>query len=231
MNKVFANAVVGLALGAVSAVSALDLSVGGGGFFASDFGGGVEYNVSVAGAGEVTSTTKTPYYGGGLNLFFDLAFAEVSIGYFMGGGEWETEVKSTIVGQGSQSQSDKFDFSASSINLGLLGKYPIALSDAMTVFPAVGIDYLMCISAKLNGNDEEEPGDLSALAIKFGAGLDFGLSDKLFLRSELLYGIRLASTFENDLGDLLKAAFQGLGTSETRLGHGLTVKVGIGFKL
>ena len=64
--------------------------------------------------------------------------------------------------------------------------------------------------------------------------MDIALTEKMFFRSTLLYGIRLANKTEKDAADLYPDLFALLGmpnvTADTRLGHGLTVNLGIGFK-
>jgi hypothetical protein len=267
MKKLFTGAVIGLALGSVSAVSALDLSVGGGGFFGSDFGGGADINLSVSSTVPLFGVIKvdignaalaTPYYGGGAHLFFDATYAELSVGYFTGGGTWAVDAKinsnslSTIgnllginIPAVPEEYHGEINSSFSSVNVGLLGKYPVAVSESVILFPAAGIDYQWCLAGKSEsdlGGDEEwgdDAGSYNALYFKFGVGLDIGLiSDKLFLRSELLYGVRFANKAEAELVNTLKTTL-GLGdlnlddyvTSQTRMGHGLTFKIGVGFKL
>jgi hypothetical protein len=60
--------------------------------------------------------------------------------------------------------------------------------------------------------------------------VDYALTDALYLRGSLLYGIRLASKFEKDLDDLMKAAAGGIDCHDPKQGHGLTVKAAIGYK-
>jgi hypothetical protein len=271
MRKTFASAVIGLALGAVSAVSALDMSVGVGGFFGNDFGGGADANLSASVISFIefdigNGLLKTPYYGGGGYLFFDLTFAEVSVGYFKCGGTWslEADVRTNtllnLTGLDAGNYSTEISSSFAFANLGLLGKYPVGVSEAVTLFPALGVDYRLCFTGRgkydlagfgeavnsgdfgdLVGNgDWEDGGAFSALFFKFGAGLDFNLSGRFFLRSEFLYGIRLASKAEDELIKTLKYEVGILNASvpirletqtKTRLGHGLTVRAGAGFKL
>ena len=63
--------------------------------------------------------------------------------------------------------------------------------------------------------------DFNTLWFKFGGGLDYDLSETMFLRSSLLYGIRLSNKIEKDWED----------GGDTRLGHGLDIRVGVGFRL
>lgn len=229
-------------LGGGGTVSALDLSVGGGAYFAGNFGGGIDADMKMtppapyqSQAVSVKSTTDMPVFGGGIYGFFDAAFAEVSLGLFLGSGSWETKAEA----QG-QSQSQKLgDVSTTELSLGLLLKYPVAVSESMKLFPAVGIDYQSCLSAKMDDRAADEPGDLSRLWIKFGAGADFSLNEKLFIRPVVLYGIGLENQMEKDMGNLLKtqfAMYEAMGASvdtkvEAKLSHGLTVKVALGYNL
>ena len=113
--------------------------------------------------------------------------------------------------------------------ISLLGKYPLDLG-AVTFFPLLGIDYQLVLSAKMDGeeikneDDENMAGDLSKLWIKFGAGVDYPLTDALYLRGEILYGIGLASKFENDMVDGFG------GDTKANLDHGPTIKIGLGYK-
>ncbi|MDR1468699.1 MAG: hypothetical protein LBT00_05340 [Spirochaetaceae bacterium] len=76
-------------------------------------------------------------------------------------------------------------------------------------------------------DDKGEPGDLSALWFKFGGGLDYSFTEKIYLRFEALYGLRLANKSEKDAKD----QYQDYGAdADTLLGHGLTVKLGVGYK-
>jgi len=271
MSKVSAGMALGLVLGlgAVSAGSALDMSFGGGGFFGSGFGGGIEGTLGGSmrlGSISGDMTLDPPYLGGGVYGFFDAEYAQVSVGYFIAGGAWKFDGKYSVsvlgmvINEGSY--SEEMDASFQVVNIGLLGKYPIALSGKFKLFPIAGVEYQLCLSGeykfkeadgkevvtKWDGKpaDPSDPdsdknpnaGDFNALWIKFGAGLDVGLTDKLFLRPELLYGIRFASKIENDAVDDANALFEeragGTGAKadiKTRLGHGFMIKVGIGRKL
>jgi len=76
-----------------------------------------------------------------------------------------------------------------------------------------------------NRNEDGYAADaLDALWVKLGAGADYNLTQSAFIRAELLYGLRTANTYETDGIDKYEA-------ENTRLGHGLTVKVGAGFRL
>jgi opacity protein-like surface antigen len=186
------------------------LSAGAGGFIGGDFGGGVKVD---------SSSLETPYFGGGVYAFFDATYAELSLGFFGGGGKMKPA---------------EIDWSIMSLNIGLLGKYPVSIDSKLLVFPLLGIDYQIVTSSKdKDGNDlkfgeDSGPGDFSALWFKLGGGLDFAVAEKLYLRFEALYGIRLANKFENDY----VKDYKDMGSDDvtTRLGHGLTAKLAVGYR-
>jgi hypothetical protein len=63
----------------------------------------------------------------------------------------------------------------------------------------------------------------NALWFKIGLGLNIGLSEGSYLRTEALYGWRTANEFEEDIVHYYI-------DRSTRLGHGLTLKTAVGFK-
>jgi len=125
------------------------------------------------------------------------------------------------------------------VSIGVFGKYPFPIGEFgnIRLFPLLGAEYDLSIAGQLvrsNGSKyvfgsgdrrHEEASDLSALWLKFGGGADFDVSDAIYLRGELLYGMRTANKFENDGVDRSEDY-----SAKTRLGHGLTVRVGVGMK-
>jgi hypothetical protein len=201
-----------VAAGGVFALPEFKLSAGGGGYFTSDFGGGVEAS---------GNSLKTPYAGGGGFVFFDATYAELSLGFWGGGGTFKQEM-------GGQSADS--DMSVMGLDIGLLGKYPFAINEKLSLFPLLGITYRVMLSAKdedgnqhQNSDGDDAPGDFSALWFKLGGGVDFFFTDHVFLRGGLLYGLRLANKFENDLVDAGSSV-------KTLLGHGLEVKIAVGYR-
>ena len=201
------------------------LSAGIGGYFISDFGGGIK-----ATAMGQKEEIKLPYSGFGGFAFLDANYVEISLGIFAGKGT--QDMPADLGG--------KTDGTISGVTIGALGKYPVVVNPKLTVFPLLGLDYLVMTSAKdKDGNEYKNmegkggPGDFSALWIKFGGGLDYALSAKLYLRLDALYGIRLVDQAEKDMKDTINAllsAFGESGSVDTRLGHGLTAKVAVGYR-
>jgi opacity protein-like surface antigen len=223
-KKIFLGvALAAFVAGGAFALPELKFSAGAGGYFTSDFGGGYEVSYK----GETMFSMKTPYFGGGGFAFFDATFAELSLGVFAGGG--------TVTGESGGAEIPETDVSCVGLDIGLLGKYPFALSDKLTVFPLLGITYRAMLSAKTENEDgdveeADNPEDSSALWFKFGGGLDFSFTDKLYLHSGLLYGLRLANTFENDLVDSSDKQSNGAADTKTLLGHGLEIKLAVGYR-
>jgi hypothetical protein len=205
------------------AAADIALSLGAGAYLGGEFGGGIK-----ATGNGMTSTIKTPYFGGGGFVFLDLTYAELSFGFFRGGGKVKTSIASFPVVE--------YDLSITNLNIGLLGKYPIAVGDRISVFPLFGIDYQVTVAGKVDDTDiadlgdnpfyPSKPGELSALWFKGGIGADFGITGHLFLRSDLLYGLRVPNKYEKDLRD--DATGGGI-TAKPRLGNGLTVKIALGY--
>jgi len=196
------------------------ISAGGGALFASDFGGGAAFEYGQVGM---------PFYGGGAYLTFDATYAAISVGYSQGGGKWKAPEKIA--------DGDLPDMSRSLLNFSVYAKYPnVGIGKKIELFPIMSLDYELAISGKLEYADErkyifddrnqdgKDAGALSAFWVKIGGGADYYFSASAYIRAELLYGARMTNDYEQWCVD-------GLGAEKTRLGHGLTVKAGAGFKL
>jgi hypothetical protein len=203
---------VTVAAGGAFALPEFKLSAGAGGYFTSDFGGGVEGSSSGR-----TASVKIPYAGGGGFAFFDATYAELSLGFWGGGGTF------TLEGDSSKSEAD---LSFMGLDIGVLGKYPLAVSEKLSIAPLFGITYRAMLSVKDENDENDEndgdAGDFSALWFKFGGGVDYSFTDALYLRGGFLYGVRLSNKFENDLVDTEDA--------KPLLGHGLEVKIAVGYR-
>jgi hypothetical protein len=229
-------ALLALALGIAAAVSAEDIamSAGGGLFFGSDFGGGANYsgnNADIIGYNQFA----TPLYGWGLHAFFDYEYVETGLSFYWGGGRWnqiDDDGKTPI-----------HDASTFSINIDVLGKYPVDIMEKMRGFPILGLGYHMVLwgeggLTKSWGGAEAFDGgkgvpkafDLSALWIKFGGGFDYTISDRIYIRPELTYGIRLTNGYESNTLAKENGISEGV-SGDPRLGHGLMIRVGVGYYL
>jgi len=196
------------------------ISVGAGALFASDFGGGLAYDHGQIGM---------PFYGFGGYLTFDATYAAITIGYAQGGGKWK--------GPNGLDSDSLPDMPRSILSFGIYSKYPtFGLGKNLNVYPILSIDYELAISGRLEYtydrkyvfDDRNEDGyaasAFNTLWVKIGGGADYYLTQSVYVRAELLYGVRTANTYEDESKDKYSA-------DGTRLGHGLTVRVGAGFKL
>jgi opacity protein-like surface antigen len=175
------------------------ISIGVGEYFTGEFGGGIDGSI------------ETPYVGGGGFVFLDATYAELSLGIFGAGGKFTPK---------GDNQSRDPNVALMGLDIGLLGKYPFALNDKLALYPLLGINYRFILSAKdADENQHKNSGrDLSALWFKLGFGLDFFVTDKMYIRYVENYGIRLANAFENDA------------SADALLGHGFEAKFAVGYR-
>ncbi|GHU03965.1 hypothetical protein FACS1894147_08560 [Spirochaetia bacterium] len=209
-----------LVAGGAFALPEFKLSAGAGGYFTSDFGGGVEASFG----GMTLVSMKTPYFGGGGFAFVDVTIAELSVGFFGGGGTFITETLGNL--------TLKNNLSLMGLDISFLGKFPFAINENLSVFPLLGVTYRVMLSVKdedgnayQNSAGDDAPGDFSAMWYKLGGGVDYSFTYSIYLRVEALYGLRLASKFEKDL-------ISSLGPIDTKtlLGHGFEAKLAVGFR-
>ena len=212
-------ALVIITLAATGAFAQIKLSVGGGVSFSADFGGGVDISGYVSPYGNVSGSEILENSGFGFYGFLDIDYIEVSLSFVWGDG---TATDSGNLWEYPGSANYFF----STMNIGVLGKYPIHMG-RMIVFPALGIDYNMVSSMRFNGYEMPNSGDFTAMWIRFGGGFDYSINADLFIRGTLMYGVRLASKFENNLANA--ASNQGL-SSSIIMGSGPIIRVGVGYR-
>jgi len=190
-------------VGGTFALPEFRFSIGGGGYLTGEMGGGIkasEYSIDYN------------YFGGGGFAFFDATFVELSLGFF-----------GTGVFQIRDNENNYVDLNATGLDITLMGKYPFSIGDKFSLFPLLGINYRVMLSVKSGDELKVDSGDFNALWFNLGGGLDFSFSDNVFLRGELLYGLRLANKFEKDLIDEIDGA-------SATFGHGPQLKIGIGYR-
>jgi hypothetical protein len=210
-KKMFSFLVLALAVAGGVFAQVFSMSAGAGEYFTSDFGGGIESSIS----GQ-TMSLKTPYAGGGGLAFFDATYAELSVGILGAGGTFKQE------GGGSSTETG---MAFMGLDIGLLGKYPFSVNDRLALFPLLGATYRLMLSVKdadgnpytNTGGGDTGAGDFSALWFKLGGGLDFFVTDNIYIRYIETYGIRLANAFEKD--------------ADTKFsGHGFEMKFSVGYR-
>jgi hypothetical protein len=180
-------------------------------------------------------TTKVDYYDDDDTPFNEVNTFDIGAFGFLDA----TYVEAALSGYlGSQKTNIDTPVSKVRLNVGILGKYPFQV-DKMKLFPLLGIDYAILMSSKTDG--EKATGDLSrnnALWIKAGGGFDYPLSQHVFLRGEILWGIKLKSKAEKENDKVFRSVWDnetqayGEGVEVGTVSfftHGPTIKIGIGY--
>ena len=181
------------------------VSIGGGAFFDWSFNNGIK-------DGDDYMGMRNMSFGG--YIFFDAAYLEADISFAYG------MVSSVIKGGGLPLSGD----AGSMLQLGfsLLAKYPIKL-ESVTIFPLIGAGYNMVLSYKVNGVSAEDAREyLSQFGLLAGVGLDFNLTNSLFLRAETLFQARFPMKLMKETADAVDMT--------AALGMGPVIKVGIGYR-
>jgi opacity protein-like surface antigen len=162
-------------------------------------------------------------------LFLDLKYVELNIGLGIG---------KTGDFQSANPLDSNPNFPADTLSLrgGVYLKLPFALSNRFTLYPLAGAEYELFLAAfKDDDRDAKFPASvskqdtspleaLSAVSFKLGAGLDTFLTDHLFLRTELLYGLRLPNKFEQYQDDIYTGV-------DSKLFHGGDFKLAICYRI
>ena len=190
----------------------ISMSAGGGLLFDYNGNNGIEVMSVYAGVRNLSFGA----YG-----FFDATYVEASL-YFAYGSLSDNSDSIAIAMMGGKIP----DGSLLQLGFELLGKYPFDLG-GFTLFPLLGISYNLGLSLSGNmskGSDAPSAMDLSQFGFLLGAGLDYPFSNNLFLRSEILFHIRLATKAMKDNADDI-----GSGADAT-IGMGPRIKVGVGYK-
>jgi len=206
MNKKLVLVLLMATMLAGGAFAQIQLSAGGGVILAPSFS---EAKVEIMG---VSDSAKSTGFHGGVNGFFDITYAEFNVALLFGNDK----------GDGADKGND-----STTLSLGVVGKYPIAIGDKMKIFPMAGINYHIILAAKNEG--EEVEGDLSDnnyLGILLGVGFDFDISDSMYFRAEAGYEIGLNSKYEDDYIDLVEA----FGGDVTFTKGAVPIKLAVGFR-
>ena len=169
---------------------------------------------------------------GGL-FFFDAAFCELDFYVQRGMNTWSQIFDIAAMQSNKPATGDGWE---TMIGFSLLGKYPFSLTRQLILFPLIGMEYQICLvqertqpdgsiynrSDGLREKDKDgkayELSSWNSFFVDLGAGIDFALTGKIFLRGELLYSFRLMTIYEKKNLDYLKAM---TGDNNPKLG-GLT---------
>jgi len=203
--KKFIVVTILLALAAGGAFAQLSMSAGGGALFDFSTNNGAKDGGDLEGF-------RILSFGG--YVFFDATYVEADV-YFAYG-------KNTAYQKVGGSSDSEDSGSSTQLGFSLLGKYPIELG-SITIFPLLGVNYNMVLVYKYPGGDEFKDSieKLSQFGILGGIGMDYFITDSLYLRAEGLFHLRFPTKRWND------SAVDG---AKATLGMGPVVKVGLGYK-
>jgi hypothetical protein len=179
------------------------------------------------------------FFGGGGFVFFDINYLETSVGVYSDSILHTMRVNSPLI-----EPEEEFTLDFTALSLGLMGKYTfLRHTRSIRLFPQLGVEYNLVLSAKLNGVEVDNPLDWSHLWIKTGLGIDFLIKrTPLFIRLETFFiGLLLPSKAEKDLADNSKRKLESFFldeygttqnfTTKTFSGFGTTLRVAVGFRL
>lgn len=190
-------------------VFAMDIAVGGGILYNNTTTVG-QVNFDFGFGDEMKLDWELNRNGFGAFAFVGLSqFLELNLGFL-----YKDPSKVTLTVDGKSESSSDFDMeSVPALQIGIYGKYPFVINETMVVFPTVGIDYELTLA-------DEKEGWWDDLWIRAGVGLDYFFSETIFLRGHLIYGVALPMG-SNEYIDFMNP----------EVGHGLLVKVGVGFMM
>jgi hypothetical protein len=171
-------------------------------------------------------------YGG--FVFIDFTYAELDIGF----GRYSLSPTGALRGLFT-GVPDK-DINGASIDLGLMVKWPFGITKEFSIYPMLGGSVQIPLSS-----DEEIPSyskfDIyAAVWGRAGVGADISLTDRIYLRAQILYGVRSKTIMEEEADDLREtqlendypttAPHEEVELDWETFDHGPQVKLGVGFR-
>ncbi|MDR2577843.1 MAG: SUMF1/EgtB/PvdO family nonheme iron enzyme [Chitinispirillales bacterium] len=188
------------------------------GFFPRSIGGGTYFtnNRGIVGDwGKGGIDGRLTYNDGGIYIFFTEVFGNFIVGFSAGISFGSANLKEED--EWDRTVISNFDVPFTSVGFGSCFRVPIHLSRNMIIFPFILEGHISYISQLFSKKTEFDFGGIR-INLGIGVGADFNLSERTFLRPELLYGWGVDElVFRNE------NRFNGMG-------HGLTLKLSSGFR-
>jgi hypothetical protein len=211
------------------------------------YDGGVRIKAPV----EVFSGQDIDQFNVGGFVFFDATWVEFNVSILHGSYEYRQTMYAKNNGEvvtGSEDPETGRGWETM-LGLSLFGKYPFMLNTRFTVFPLAGLDYQLALLQlrQIDGfsvydradgihemkDTNDRPYRLSAwnaLFVVLGGGMDFNFHESFFLRTELLYSIRLQTPWEVDNLKRLKESVNAPDPKLSGLSSGPTLKAAVGWR-
>ena len=203
------------------------------------------YSLSADGSlARVEAEQNVDQFDYGLFAFLDATYGTLSVHVQNGTNSFAEPVKTNSpvdVSRSGQGWETVLGFS-------LLVRYPFTPVDGLSVFPLLGMDYqasLVQMRTDSRGKvydrsdgKEEWDRDLNAFRlsdwnsfhVRLGGGAEFMLSEKLSLRGDLLYGIRLMTPFEAKNLERMKNLTGDDSPTLGGLSSGPSLRLGLGWR-
>jgi hypothetical protein len=228
-KKIFCLACL-FVLAAAAFAADFGLSVGGGSLLGANFTKSETDSTILVATMTNTLAYDTKTFDAGAFLFVDAAYAELSAAYIAEIGTVTGTAKTTSLPDVPIDE----DYLSHVIIVDLLGKYPFVLNEKFTVFPALGLGLKFPFAG--NKSSDKEHDVTWGVVTKAGAGLDFALTQALFLRCEALFAYQFVSDKEAKIEQDLSSFGQGKKTFDYQfrsIGYNLgpQVKIGLGYKI
>jgi len=133
----------------------------------------------------------------------------------------DRQVGSTTVDMNSEWEKA---ITALNVNVGLWLKYPYELTDAAKLFPMAGVEYEICTIITKDIRRVWAANNWSRAWFKAGVGGDFGVSERVYIHPVVLYGVGWKNSIERGM------AKEGGVEVDTKVSHGLTARIGVGYR-
>jgi hypothetical protein len=179
-------------------------SAGLGGSFSADFS---SYLLASAGK-DVLDEGNLAQIGCGFFVFIDVKYVEYDLGM-------------------SFLQDAEADLSLTSFEMQLIGKYPIVISNRLAMLPLIGVDFKMVLAQNPSIDGESPLKMLSNVWFKWGWGADFALTERIYLRPRVFYGIGTNSKSQKKQIDHINRTTKMV---EQIINHGFDVGFAVGYR-
>jgi hypothetical protein len=122
---------------------------------------------------------------------------------------------------------DDDSVSTTNVEIRLIGKWPIPLRNRFAIFPLFGVDFKIALARdpSLEGGGDSPFEMLSNVWFNWGWGADFALTERIYLRPELLYGLGTNSKLQRDEIDDANRTTKMI---DNIINHGLDVRLVVG---
>ncbi|WP_198429938.1 hypothetical protein [Treponema primitia] len=230
------------------------LSAGGGSTLGYTF---TRYTLDAEGSldteidGNIKSIQTMDRFNYGGFLFFDATYTEIALSLRGGQNSYGETMDQKLEGGSWESVSDETGIGTEMIlGVSLLGKRPFRVNEKITWFPLLGVEVQIAlleqrtpdgdtVHDRTKGELDEDLDkngnsyDLStwnSLTVDLGAGLDYQLTERLFLRNELLFSFRLQTAYETGALEMTKNKFHTSDITLAGLTGGPTLRTSVGYR-